>query len=138
MTEISEQITPEEAMLERLKWATEQTSMLERDLSLVRYERDDLILDLLGTKVSRKEISDAANLAEISIYKIAARVRERRKPLEPVEKKPRRRAKKADVPVQVEAVSAHTVIVTESRNQPVTVEVPAGSHPLLGWTLAAA
>lgn len=123
-------------MLDDLTSATLNVNTLERELALVRFQRDDLILDLLGTKASRKDISVAAGLAEISIYKIAARVRERREKdaavAAPVKKKTR--AKKVTGPVQVELGDEILNVLP----MPVIVPMPEGTHPLLGWTLAAA
>lgn len=139
MSELKADSANDQIMLVELIEATARTEMLERDLAITRYRRDDLILDLLGTKASRKDISTAAGLAEISIYKIAARVRERRAALAEVPaKKARVRKKKVEEPVAQERTMDVPAGVGNVDPEPVIVEVPEGSYPLLGWTLAAA
>lgn len=98
----------ETVLLDALRAAVNQESELEAELAQARMHRDAVIVSLLGTKVPRKMISSIAGLAEISIYKIAAKERARRV-----------------IPI----VAEETV--------PVVREVPEGAHPLLGWELEA-
>ena len=101
-------------MLDELRAAVAREKELEEELGGARAIRDAVIVNLLSTKVPRKMISSIAGLAEISIYKIAAKERSRREPVA------------VPAPMTVEEALA-----------PVLRPVAEGAHPLLGWELEA-
>lgn len=107
-------------MLAELAVVAVDERRLERELTEARGKRDGLILDLLSTDVARREISGAAGLADISIYKIANRERARRGIV-------------VSKPTKPEVVER--IVTVEKLPDPVVEEMPVGSHPMMGWSL---